>query len=74
MKWGTYKLLVLQQKGQCAICGKTTEDKLCVDHNHETGQIRELLCRSCNWKLHLVEYDLSFAKNAIKYLKKHKEK
>lgn len=40
------------QGGCCAWCGKhETEHKkdLCIDHEHETGQVRRLLCETCNW-------------------------
>ena len=39
------------QSGGCAICGKTPKEEgkhLAVDHNHETGNIRGLLCEDCN--------------------------
>lgn len=38
------------QEGRCAICGEPalTVDELEVDHNHETGELRGLLCSDCN--------------------------
>lgn len=33
----------------CAVCGKPpTEQRLSVDHSHETGEVRGLLCNNCN--------------------------
>jgi hypothetical protein len=45
-----------EQKGLCAICGNPEsaasniggEKLLAVDHNHETGEVRGLLCQACN--------------------------
>lgn len=37
------------QKGVCAICGEPPNGKLLViDHCHETGDVRGLLCTRCN--------------------------
>ena len=55
--WETYIELYNKAKGQCQICHTFVElapskDKAkfsaCVDHNHTTGKVRGLLCRSCN--------------------------
>lgn len=42
--------LLQKQNGGCAICGNTDSGKrrLSVDHNHTTGQVRGLLCQTCN--------------------------
>ena len=42
--------MITAQNGACAIClepFKSTRDTH-VDHNHETGQVRQLLCTMCN--------------------------
>jgi hypothetical protein len=39
--------LFYAQGGRCAICEVDTT-RLCIDHDHETGQVRGLLCVSCN--------------------------
>jgi hypothetical protein len=38
------------QKGLCAICGnpEPTNKRLAVDHDHETEEVRDLLCSRCN--------------------------
>lgn len=33
--------------GKCEICGKNDE-AMCVDHCHDTGRVRGVLCRKCN--------------------------
>ena len=46
-----------KQGGVCASCGNPETKRkgtLCVDHNHETGEIRGLLCTRCNIALGLL--------------------
>lgn len=46
-----YELMLLAQRSRCAICGDEPSGKiktLCIDHDHETGQVRRLLCSPCN--------------------------
>jgi Recombination endonuclease VII len=51
-----YPELFEAQGGVCAICGKPPGERaLHVDHDHETGQVRGLLCYSCNTKLGWLE-------------------
>ena len=46
-----YEVLHVQQDGRCAFCGglPTGNKRLAVDHDHETGRVRGLLCDKCNW-------------------------
>lgn len=37
----------------CEVCGST--EKLCIDHNHTTGEIRGILCSGCNTALGLAK-------------------
>ena len=63
------------QNGHCAICKKEGDGKwkkLCVDHDHETGKVRQLLCRRCNMVLGQVYDNISLLEEHIKYLQKHK--
>jgi hypothetical protein len=67
---------VLQQQGYgCAICGRKTGGfnqygplPLVVDHNHETGQIRGLLCDRCNRAIGLLQDSPTVVFNACYYL------
>jgi hypothetical protein len=49
-----YNSLLVEQNGVCAICERQPtgnskqEARLHVDHNHETGEVRGLLCKDCN--------------------------
>jgi len=45
-RWYTKQFL--KQQAHCAICGGITEE-LCIDHDHETNELRGLLCRDCNY-------------------------
>ena len=73
LSYDEHKEMVACQGGLCAICGK--KKKLNIDHNHKTGQVRELLCRNCNYKvLGLIEKDVILAEKALKYLKKWNKK
>lgn len=70
-----YKTLWVKQNGRCAIC--STEESalkraLAVDHNHQTGKIRGLLCQPCNSHvLHVVEFYRDRIVNAQHYLVTH---
>lgn len=48
-----YDALLTQQNNACALCRKPQPDKkvkrLSVDHDHDTGRIRGLLCTTCNF-------------------------
>jgi hypothetical protein len=61
----TYSNLMLVK--QCSIC--KSETGLCIDHDHRTGNVRGLLCNSCNIGLGFFKDDLQLLKTAIKYLK-----
>lgn len=66
-----YKKMSEQQKDQCAICKKNSADcgrALDVDHDHETGMVRGLLCNQCNNALGLLKDNIESLRNAIIYL------
>ena len=76
-----YNDMLWKQNGKCAICknGETIVYKtgrkkmLCVDHNHKTNKIRELLCTKCNILLGSAKEDINILQSAITYLTKHNE-
>ena len=65
-----YNQMFVDQNGVCAICkGKcVTGRNLSVDHNHETGKVRGLLCLDCNAGLGHFKDNKSILLEAIKYL------
>lgn len=75
-----YEVMFSRQRGVCAACKQPetaidpytkTAKKLAVDHCHETGQIRELLCETCNKILGYIEKDPQRVAMLQKYLKRH---
>jgi hypothetical protein len=72
-----YDRMFQSQNGCCAICGKhkselkmKIKNNLCIDHCHETGIIRGLLCDKCNRGIGLLEDSLKNIKSAVIYLEK----
>lgn len=75
-----YNEMLEKQNGKCAICG-TTETKgrksgrgggadvFAVDHCHDTGDVRGLLCHSCNRAMGLLGDNTHILQNMIEYLK-----
>lgn len=62
-----YEMLKFKQGYSCAICGKQV--KLHVDHDHETGEVRGLLCNNCNVGLGFFDDNPMLLIAAIRYLK-----
>lgn len=67
-----YNAVFLAQEGACAICKhpNPNRNRLAVDHNHVTGEVRGLLCGPCNMLLHRIENDPDWANKAFSYLSK----
>jgi len=67
-----YETLLEKQNFTCAICGQQDPTKsLAVDHDHITGNIRGLLCSSCNRGLGLLGDSVEAIKDVLKYLETH---
>lgn len=67
-----FNFLRKSQNYSCAICEKHEDDEkthLCVDHNHTTGEVRGLLCTSCNTALGGFQDNKAYLQKAIYYLK-----
>jgi len=63
-----YQQLRNEQDDQCAICGDFFVSTPHVDHCHTTGEVRGLLCRSCNSLLGHAKDSPNILKKAIRYL------
>ncbi len=66
-----FAALVADQAGACAICLKVPAGRLCVDHDHTTGKVRQLLCRRCNSALGLFDECPETLARAKSYLERH---
>ena len=74
--YGNQRFII--QNNKCGICSvEMIEGKLSqsanVDHDHRTGNAREILCHNCNKNLGQIESYLQRTLDMILYLKKHKE-
>lgn len=65
-----YDRLWTAQAGCCALCGKDGRRALHVDHDHDTGAIRGLLCDLCNMGLGVLGDDLPSLRQAVAYLER----
>lgn len=65
-----YEEMLVSQEGKCAICGQRDEHfSLAVDHCHDKGQIRGLLCSQCNRGLGLFKDSPDLLLKAAEYLR-----
>jgi len=61
-----------KQQGSCKICNIIPEkERLCVDHNHDTGEVRGLLCRSCNLLIGHSKEKEKILMKAVDYIKEY---
>lgn len=71
-----YDRLILEQGGACAICGRkdwTGKWKNPqIDHDHDTGKVRGILCVGCNTAIGLLKNDPRIVRAIINYLVKYK--
>ena len=63
-----YNEIFEKQSGLCLICKKRSKQTLAVDHNHNTGKIRGLLCVRCNQGLGHFYDSQELLSEAINYL------
>lgn len=64
-----YDAMMLKQDGRCATCRQAAP--LHVDHDHNTGRVRGLLCKGCNVALGMVRDDQDTLRSLIGYLDTH---
>lgn len=61
-----YETLVAAADGRCEICGE--ERDLVVDHCHDSGDVRGVLCNPCNRGIGLLGDNPEVVSNAVRYL------
>jgi hypothetical protein len=73
-----YLKILEKQDFKCAVCktekpGTSKSNYFDVDHNHETGSVRGLLCRNCNVTLGVLEKKRNLLMKLEAYLILHAE-
>ena len=64
-----YKNMFIKQNNKCAICDISFDiRKAFVDHSHDSGKVRGLLCTKCNSILGMSNDSIVILNKAIKYL------
>ena len=61
-----YNQMLEEQQYRCLSCNR--EEPLVVDHNHDTGEVRGLICNKCNITVGFIEGDRY--NDALTYLRK----
>lgn len=72
----SYTNLLVEQNYVCLICLKPESKKhqngkvtnLSIDHSHETGKVRGLLCSKCNFAIGHLDDNPYLCERAMKYL------
>jgi hypothetical protein len=66
-----YTRLHADQDGRCAICRRPAQlGELVIDHHHASGQVRGLLCSSCNTGIGLLGDDADTLRTAAVYVER----
>jgi hypothetical protein len=66
-----YEFLAVLQEDRCAICGSIDPARqLSVDHDHQTGKVRGLLCGNCNVGIGMFQDDPYRLDAAAAYLRR----
>ena len=66
-----YQRMKAAQGGRCLICEKIPDERLAIDHNHDTKAVRALLCKQCNFALGQFKDNLTLLRGAVRYLEQY---
>lgn len=71
---GEYAALLERSGGLCEICGRVPSEVskkgVCVDHCHDSGRVRGILCAPCNMGIGHLRDDPEVLRAAIGYLER----
>lgn len=63
-----YNEFLVKQDGKCPVCHNQLPLKSVIDHNHETGEVRGILCIGCNLIVGTVEKRKKLIEGSVLYL------
>lgn len=69
--WNDYLEIIESQDNECAICGTSISEldhTAHLDHCHDTGKVRGVLCRRCNTGIGMLNDDPDTLMKAVNYL------
>lgn len=77
-----FNAMLKDQQGLCAVCQQKEVARgrkggvklLAIDHDHQTGKVRGLLCQACNRLLGYARDNSAILRSAAEYLDKHGSK
>lgn len=79
LTWESYAELIKKCGNRCSICKeketstfKGSVKDLAIDHCHETGVVRGLLCNRCNVMLGMAKDNITVLMNAADYLDRYR--
>ena len=69
-----YDRMLVDQQGRCKICGRMPKKRrLHIDHNHQTKEVRALLCCQCNQMIGSAKENATVLKLAALYIEGHNQ-
>lgn len=60
--------MLLAQDGRCKACRVQLGDRYSIDHDHQSGRVRGLLCSKCNTALGMVQDSVERLQALIRYI------
>lgn len=63
----SYRAMLAAQDSLCGICHEPMA-RVCIDHDHQTGVVRRLLCHNCNVAIGHLRDDPQLIRAAATYI------